>query len=108
MMRVAVRDSNNVVYMLNLRDEITNSPVITADITCTIYDVYGNTVSGQAWPLALEYQDGTDGDYMGVLDDAIALDVGKYYKAVVTVVVGDTNPNRLVETHELEVVERLP
>ena len=108
MMRVAVKSSNNVVYMLNLRDEITNDPVIDADISCTIYDVYGNPVSGQTWPLSLVYQDGTDGDYMGVLDDAIALDVGKYYKAVVTVVVGDTNPTKLVETHELEVVERLP
>jgi len=105
MMRVALKDSNNVIYFLNLRDEITNEPIINATITFALRDVYGDDVEGQAWPLYLTYQDGTDGDYIGVLDNTIDLVVGNYYKGTVTVISGGT---RLVEEHELEIVKKLP
>lgn len=105
MMRVALKDSNNVIYFLNLRDEITNDPIIDATVTFALRDVYGNDVQGQAWPLNLTYRDGTNGDYLGILDNTIDLNVGHYYKGTITVVSGGT---RLVEEHELEVVKKLP
>jgi hypothetical protein len=79
--------------------------VIDANVIATIYDVYGNEVSGQIWPLTLTYQDGTDGDYLAVLSDQIDLNVGSYYKAKLVVTKGTY---RLTEEHEIEIVKRLP
>ena len=105
MMRVALKDTSNVLYFENMRDEITNEPVIDATVSATIYDVYGDEVADQLWPLTLVYQDGTDGDYMGVLSDQIDLVVGNYYKTKLTVRKGNY---RLTEEHEIEIVKRLP
>lgn len=104
MIRVVLKDSNNVVYFNDLYDVLNEAEVDTATIQVWIYDVYGNEVSGQIWPKTMENDGG--GDYHAVLDQGINLQVGKFYSAKVVI---DDGPGRhLEETHELEIVDRLP
>jgi len=106
MIRVVLQNSNNVIYFNDLYDVLNEEYVNDADIEVVIYDVYGAEVAGQIWPLTLSYNDGSDGDYYAALNDGINLQVGLYYKAVVNI---DAGPGRrLEETHELEIVDRLP
>lgn len=59
--------------------------VNNATVQATVYESDGTTeVSGQSWPVTLDYQAGTDGNYSGVIDNAANLVDGAYYQVVVT------------------------
>lgn len=106
MIRVILKDSNNLVYFNDLYDVLNEQYVNTAQVEVTLLDVDGVEVAGEEWPVLLDYQTGSNGDYLQVLDDDIVLEVGKFYVAKVEI---DDGPGRrLVETHELEIVDRQP
>lgn len=106
MIRVVLSNSNNVVYFNDLYDTLNEVYVNDASVQVWFYDVYGNEVDDQAWPLNLEYNPGSNGDYHGVLDDDIDLQVGQFYRAKVVI---DDGPGRhLEEMHDLEIVDRQP
>lgn len=105
MIRVVLNRSNNLVYLNNLEDVLSNQFVNTADVEVTFFDDQGVKVAGETWPLTLQFQPGSNGDYVATVDDDIVLVVGGFYSALI---VADDGPGKhLEEVHKLEIVERL-
>lgn len=63
-------------------------PINDATVNVTLKDLYGNAVSGQAWPLALQYETGSDGDYSGIFQAALQLVEDAVYQADVSIAGG--------------------
>ncbi len=106
MIRVVLKDSNNLVYFNDLYDVLNEESVNTAVIQVTFFNTDGTEVTGTIWPRTLQYIPGSQGDYVETLDDALALVVGQFYTA--KVVIDDGTGRRLVETHDLEIVDKQP
>jgi len=106
MIRVALKDSHNLVYFNDLYDVLNEESVNTAVVQVTFYDNDGVQVSGEDWPKILDYIPGSKGDYVQFLEDGIALVIGQYYTA--KVVIDDGVGRHLEEVHELEIVDRQP
>lgn len=107
MMRVVLNESNNLVYVNDLEDVLNAQFINTADVKVTLYEDDKTTeVLDETWPLSIDYIPGSNGDYVGVLDDDIVLVVGGSYFA--KVVIDDGPGRRLTEWHQLEIVDRQP
>lgn len=55
-----------------------------ATVTATVKNRAGHAVTGQTWPLTLTYVPASDGQYEGVLEDAMVLKEGTEYFCEVT------------------------
>ena len=106
MIRVYLKDSNNLVYVNDLYDVLNEESVNTATVQVTIYDSDGDEVSGTIWPRTLQYIPGSQGDYVETLDDEIGLELGLFYTA--KLIIDDGTGRHLEEVHELEIVDRQP
>ncbi len=106
MIRVVLKNSNNLVYFNDLYDVLNEESVNTADVEVTFYEDDGAEVDGEDWPKILEYIPGSKGDYVQFLEDGIDLTIGQYYTA--KVVIDDGIGRHLEEVHELEIVDRQP
>lgn len=83
-------DTDNNVSLTGLNND-DGSYVNNATVRATVYEANGSTeVSGQSWPVTLNYQSGTDGNYSGVIDDAASLVDGAYYWVEITAEHGAT------------------
>lgn len=106
MIRVVLRNSNNLVYLNDLEDVLNNQFVNTADVEVTILDDQDVQVTGETWPVPLQFIPGSLGDYVATLDDDLGLVVGGFYTALI---IADDGPGKhLEEVHELEIVDRQP
>lgn len=87
--------SDNIVLLEDLQDELTGE-VLTVLTTAnlTLLDWKGQQVAGQAWPLAMTHIGGNpkpggatwaNGTWAAVLDAALDLVPGKFYKAQIVV-----------------------
>lgn len=77
-----------VLTVTGLLDPLTDEYFNGATVNVTVKDLSGTNVSGQTWPLALNYIVASDGDYEGVLEDGMVLTDGRYYEIAVTTNVG--------------------
>lgn len=59
-----------------------------AVVTFRVQTVAGVDVAGASWPLTMTYISGSQGDFIGVLPDAVALVAGTAYRFVATVDAG--------------------
>ncbi len=106
MIRVVLRSSDNIVHVTGVTDVLTDLYISTATVWISIFDSEGDNVDGVVWPVTLDYVTGSNGDYNGLIPDAVEFVLGDFYTARITV---DDGPGRkVVEDHELEIVERLP
>lgn len=73
-------ESDQLLTVGGLRDTVTGAYVNMATVEATMYEADGLTeVGGQTWPLALSYVPASDGDYVGILQDARMLEDGRVY-----------------------------
>ena len=78
--------SDNVAEIESLTNAITSSYLNSATCTVTLYDVAGNEVTGETWPLTLNYVTDSDGDYRGTITDTVTsnLKPNKRYRLLYT------------------------
>ena len=62
-----------------------------ATVAVTLKDSAGVDVVGETWPLAMTYVSGSKGRYRAILTDALTLDPGAKYTAIITAVSGTLN-----------------
>lgn len=74
---------------LTLRDSITNQPVSGATVEATLYDMAGDEVGPDPWPITM--QEGAEpGEYMATLDAGLEINAGHTYRAVIIATDGGT------------------
>jgi len=66
----------------------TFSYVNDAAVVCTLVDAAGADVSGEPWPLTLSYEDGSNGDYSGTIDEGLSVTAGDLLTAKITATSG--------------------
>jgi len=77
--------NDNMLELNGLKDEITEEFVNDADVTASVKDSENVEVTGQTWPLTLDYITASDGIYRGVLEAALDVAVGDKLTVEVTV-----------------------
>ncbi len=86
--QILYRNNDHLIRLTGLQDSITDAYVNDATVTVTIKDLDGNEVAGISWPVTMDYEATSDGDYRATLDKAIVLAIGKRYTAEITVASG--------------------
>jgi len=76
-------DSDNLVTLDALYDNAAAAYVNDATVTVTLTDRAGNEVSGETWPVTLNYVAGSDGKYRGTLSDTLSITAYSQYTAKV-------------------------
>jgi hypothetical protein len=95
--------NTNVLELNGLQSSIDDSYINDADVTVTIKDSSGTSVSGQTWPATMSYLSGTSGDYRLILDYDLALTAKRSYTAEIT---ATKDGNRGFWKHVFQPVER--
>ena len=72
-------DSDQLLSVSGLRDPTTGNYINTATVRASMEDVTGAAVSGQTWPLTLDYTPASNGDYTGLLEDGRMMTEGQIY-----------------------------
>lgn len=72
-------DNTILVTLSGLSDARDDSPVNDATVTATLLDTAGEEVTGETWPVALAYVADSDGDYRGVVSNAVELTERRRY-----------------------------
>lgn len=88
-MEIIYDQNDNLVTLSGLRDEQTEEYIADATVGATVKDKYGVAIAGQDWPLVMDYVTGSDGNYQGVLEAALEVDVGEKVTVEVTVDAGN-------------------
>ncbi len=71
--------NSNVLELIGLSNEITDTFINNATVTVTVKTVAGVAVTGVTWPLTLDYVAASSGNYRAVLSEGLALvDKAKY------------------------------
>ncbi len=67
--------TDNAFIVEGVRNSVSNEFINDATVELTLLDATGNELSGQTWPLELDYVAGSNGNYSGdILDSVVALD----------------------------------
>ena len=68
-------DNDNVVRLTGLRNVMEPEGQYMNNVTVevTLKNHMNQEVAGQSWPLTLSYVNGSDGDYVGQLEDGIIM-----------------------------------
>ncbi len=75
--------NDNLLVVDQLKNALSGTYINNATVTCTIVDSAGSPVAGQTWPLAVVYQAGSNGQYVGVIEDTLTLSETTSYIAKV-------------------------
>jgi len=73
--------NDNLLVLDGLKNQQDGSYLNAATVTCTLVNGNGTNVAGQTWPLALVFQAGSNGKYVGTLEDTLSLSEGQVYTA---------------------------
>ena len=80
------KNSDNVIELRNLKDEITDVSITTATVSVTLTQ-NGTEVSGQAWPLTMSHV--ANGLYRAILPNELVLNSNLAYVGTVVADNGD-------------------
>lgn len=86
-MTAFVANTNNL-HLIGLKSASDGDFINDATVTVTIKDSAGATVSGQSWPVSMNYVSASDGDYLGVIPHTTQLLSGRNYTAEIEVNAG--------------------
>lgn len=75
-------ENDNLVALSGLKNVVTGAYVNTATVRLTLTDMGGSVVPGVD-DVVMQYQEGSDGDYYGIIQDTVSL-TDSYYMAEVT------------------------
>ena len=87
-MTTAFVANTNVLELQGLHSEIEGAYVNDATVTVTVKDEDGVAVTGQTWPLTMQYVATSQGDYRAILKDTLALVAKQNYFAFIDVNAG--------------------
>lgn len=65
--------TDHVLELPQLTNGLTGAVVTGANVTVTLYDAFGSTVSGQDWPLVLVESSNPPGRYYGTLSAELVI-----------------------------------
>ena len=74
----AYLNSDNVITLNGLIDAVDSSYQNTATVQVTLTDYNGNEVTGETWPLTMNYVSASNGDYRATLVDTLNVSEGSY------------------------------
>ena len=83
-MTAFVANTNNL-DLIGLKNAATGQFINDANVTVTVKDAAGVEVSGETWPIPMDYVVASNGNYRGVMSHTIALLPGKTYTAEISV-----------------------
>lgn len=86
--------NTNLLKLTGLKSNIDNSFINDASVAVTLLDSSGEEVSGQSWPITLDFVSGSSGDYRVTLSYNLPLVESSLYTAVVTADGGDGRQGR--------------
>jgi hypothetical protein len=75
--------NDNLVEVPALKNELTGADINDATVTVSLADAAGNAVSGETWPKALTYVEGSHGIYRATLPYTLDLVPGGRYFATI-------------------------
>ena len=73
--------NTNLLTLVGLTSHITDIAINDATVTVTVMDSSGVEVTGETWPLTMDYISGSDGNYQAVLTDTLPLIARRAYVA---------------------------
>lgn len=79
--------NTNVLEIQELKNAILDEFMNDADVTVTVRegDADGDAVTGQTWPVTMDYVAASNGKYRSILKDKAELTAGTKYVAVIDV-----------------------
>ena len=75
--------TDNVLQLDALTDQSDSTFLNAATVTVTLLTRDGTEVSGETWPLTMDYVTSSDGRYTATLSDVLVLELNKRYQAVI-------------------------
>src|SRR4051812_29707148 len=84
--------NTNLVELIGLKSEVEGVYINDATLTCTIKTTAGVAVTGETWPVPMDYVAASNGNYRGVIADAVDLIAHTSYVAHIDV---DAGPDRV-------------
>jgi len=69
--------------LIGLKSHTEDEFLNAAEVSFTVLDKNGEAVAGETWPKVMEYIEGSDGDYRGILPAALELVAKQKYTAVI-------------------------
>lgn len=85
MAEVIFYKNDMLVWLKGMKNPLTDEFINDATCTAVVKDKYGANVGGQTWPVDLNYVAASNGEYVGILDAGIALNVGDRGTVEVTI-----------------------
>lgn len=68
--------NDTLLKITGLKNPINNEFINDATVTAVVKDKFGAEVGGQSWPMTLSYVTSSNGDYQGVIEADIAVNIG--------------------------------
>jgi len=81
-------DNTNLLRVKGLFNVLDNAFVNAGTVTAIIKDSTGAQVSGQTWPVTMDYEAASDGNYVAAIEDDVAFVNGSNYVAEITALDG--------------------
>ena len=96
--------NSGLIEVTGVSDASTGDFINNATVTATLYDslegaidsVVDNKVSGETWPITLDYVADSDGNYSGGYSEAVAIEQNTFYYAAITVNAGTGRVGRWI------------
>lgn len=76
-MQVLYDGNSNIIKLNGLQNAEAETYINTATVTVTLVDLSGNPISGETWPLTMDYVSGSNGNYKGILTSGLSLTSGQ-------------------------------
>lgn len=75
--------NTNLIEIRGLKSAVEDAFINDADVSLTVKNAVGEEIEGESggWPVTMAYIDASDGEYRGVLSDALELVDGVTYYA---------------------------
>lgn len=81
--QIAYVANTNNLKLSGLKSELEGSYLNGAAVTVTVKDADGNPLTGETWPLTMNYVSNSNGDYVADLVAELNLVAGQHYTAFI-------------------------
>lgn len=88
MAKILYLSNDNVLTLDELTNIVDGTYINSATVTATVKDSTGTEVSGETWPITLDYVAASNGKYQAVLEDGLVLTNGASYDVEVDIDAG--------------------
>lgn len=84
-MEIFFDQNDNIIELNGLRDQVSGSFINNATVTVTVKTAAGIVVTGETFPLAMNYVVSSNGKYSATLKKELAVSIGTTYYAEISV-----------------------